>query len=164
MKIIGRIFQGKKLKKKVNSLKLINKSYFFVFLLYLFSCTSYNKSFHNTINCLSVFDSLTNEVVYLSADEMPEFNYDNNDFLIYIMKNFKRNNTYGQLSFSLSFVIDIDGKLKKARINNKNIFEYSASENELIQLLENMPRWEPGRCEGEKVPIKLTFPFDLKPK
>lgn len=58
------------------------------------------------------------------------------------------------------FIVDVDGTILNASVHRGPCRSLGA---EAIRLVESMPRWEPGRIHGQKVPCYylLAIPFRL---
>lgn len=58
-----------------------------------------------------------------------------------------------------TFIVEPDG-----RITNIEILRGigGGCDKEAIRILENMPRWEPGKIDGEAVRVKFNMPFRFK--
>lgn len=129
------------------------KKIFLLMLLFL--------NFHNFhIYSLQKVDK---PIIYIYADKLPKFNYDGG-LHKYIYSNLKwpyQADVEGDVL--VSFVIQKNGSVKNIKIEKGlvDIFD-----NEAIRVLENMPDWEPGEKDSEKVDIKMYLPieFSLKKK
>lgn len=64
----------------------------------------------------------------------------------------------------MNFVIDKDGNLIGARINNKKENEYTDQERQIVEIVKSSPKWKAGICSGKKVnvlmQIRLRFVVD----
>lgn len=57
------------------------------------------------------------------------------------------------------FIVDVDGSIIDIKMLNgvsKDITD------EVLSLINKMPKWEPGRRNGEPVPVQYTLPIDFK--
>ena len=84
------------------------------------------------------------------------------EFYKYIVKNFvipteARNDGY----MIVSFVVEKDGSLNE--INVVKDLGYGTGE-EMIRVLKNSPKWNPGTINGEPVSVKYMFPIKIKTK
>ena len=59
----------------------------------------------------------------------------------------------------VSFIIDTTGRLTQIQVLQTP--DRSLTE-EVVRVLKRSPRWEPGRRNGRKVPIKYTMPVDFR--
>ena len=60
----------------------------------------------------------------------------------------------------VSFVIDTTGRLTQIQVL---LSPDQLLSDEAVRVLKRSPRWEPGRRNGQKVPIKYTMPVDFLP-
>ena len=104
------------------------------------------------------------EKVYKMADKMP--NYPGG---LSARKRYVRRNMNPTISASvdnstrtkvyLQFVVEPSGEITSIRVVqgiNQQVNQ------EAIRLIEEMPRWEPGRIDGERVRVYYTIPIDFK--
>jgi len=134
----------------------------FVAIQLFFSCGISEKTIVQNDSCKSQYDRLTKKEVYPFVDEMPVYPGGNIAIIKFFSENFKYpEQDQFQASFQLEFVIDSDGKLIGARIRNKSHTEQTNAESEAIRVLELMPKWEPGKCAGKKVPVLMLLPLKL---
>ena len=102
-----------------------------------------------------VFDS---EGIYLTADKMPEFNEGNEEVYSFVQENMGRtylNREEKSRSF-ISFIIDKNGCVKDVQVVKGKDERLNRS---IVRVVERMPSWKPGEIAGEKVEVRLTFPF-----
>lgn len=59
----------------------------------------------------------------------------------------------------VSFVIDTTGRLAQIQVL---LSPDQLLSDEAVRVLKRSPRWEPGRRNGRKVPIKYTMPVDFR--
>ena len=133
---------------------------FFVAIELLLSCGISEKALAQNSSCKSQYDTLTKKEVYPFVDQMPVYP----GGYLAVIKFFSENYIYPeqdrfQASFQLEFVIDSNGKLIGARIKNKSQTELTSAESEAIRVLKLMPSWEPGKCAGINVPVKMFLPL-----
>lgn len=107
-------------------------------------------------------DSLTKLIVYDFVTEFPSFPGGEVDFLKYISKNYFQTEDDIQSTFLLSFVIDMNGKIKGVRIFNKKQNEYTNEEKKMIKVFESMPLWKPGKYNGKRVNVLLTRRMSIR--
>ena len=91
-------------------------------------------------------------ILYLYADKLPTFEYDGG-VKKYIYSNLKwpyQADVEGHVL--VSFVIKKDGNVGNIKIE-KGLM--SKCDEEVIRVIENMPKWTPGELNSEKVDIKL---------
>jgi len=114
------------------------------------------------IVCKSQFDTLTNQTVYLMVDQFPEFPGGIDSLKIFIVDNLQWPND-GQDDFQgtvyISVIVDTNGNL-----SNKIILRgiYDLADNEAMRIINKMPKWRPGKCDGKVVPVKYCIPIRFK--
>jgi periplasmic protein TonB len=146
------------LKEKNKTMKL-----FKTFLLLQFLELACIKSrINQNEKCPSFFNNLSKKHIYTYVDTMPEYVGGNIAFINFIGKNltFQNQNNF-QASFQIEFIIESQGKLTMAKINNKNEGKQTAIEKAIIDIIKNSPNWKPGRCNGKNVTVKMMFPLKL---
>ena len=135
---------------------------FLTTLQLLLSCGVSEKATTQYDSCKSQFDPITKKEVYLFVHEMPKYSDGDAGMIKFITENFKYpEQDQFQATFDLEFVIDVDGTLLGARIQNKSLVELTNAEREAIRVLESMPRWIPGKCTSQKVPVLMFLPLRL---
>ena len=105
------------------------------------------------------------EKIYKMADEMPNYpgglsarkryvKRNINPSVASLVKNSDRTKVY------LQFIVEPNGEISSVRVvqgvNNPQV------DQEAIRLIEDMPRWEPGRVDGERVRVYYTIPIDFR--
>jgi hypothetical protein len=113
--------------------------------------------------CPSETDSVLKKKVYIKVDSMPRFNGGNAAIVKYFKGNYRvpNNTDEFQASFKLEFVIDVDGSIIGERIKGKSRKQLTELEKEALQVLQNMPKWSAGKCNGHFVPVKMMLPIKL---
>ena len=107
--------------------------------------------------------------VYFIVEEMPKFNHkvDLSDFRVYLMENLQFSDTIADClitTFYISFIIEPSGKISNTEIKMRGS-EYCDStvtsyyKKTLMNVIENAPRFEPGKQRGKAVPVKIAFPL-----
>lgn len=103
------------------------------------------------------------KTVELNPDKMPEFPGGNNGLTEWLSKNTKYpkeakdNNEQGRVV--VSFVVDKDGKATDAKV----VRSISPTiDKEAMRLIEVMPRWTPGKKDGQPVAVRFTLPMTFK--
>ena len=109
--------------------------------------------------CSSSLDSLLNKIVYSVADKMPEPVGGD----IELQRKLVRNLVYHQDSTNyvgnrvyVGFVIDIDGKV----IGKRTFLNIGGSDlaQQALALVDKI-EWNPGMCDGKKVPVLYKLPI-----
>lgn len=98
-----------------------------------------------------------------SIDQMPEFPGGQDSLLKFIRKNFKYPANYKTESsnkkIDVNFIVDKDGKIKKAKII-KGI--NSELDKEALRLVNSMPKWKAGLNNGNPVSVNFELPIILE--
>ena len=105
------------------------------------------------------------EEIFIIAEEMPSFKGGLKAFFDYFGKNVKypklakKNNITGNVV--VSFVIDRDGSITDIKVLKGIGF---GCDEEAIRVLQNAPKWNPGKQRGEPVRVSMALPikFSLK--
>lgn len=106
-----------------------------------------------------------NDSVYAFVDQMPEFRGGQDSLLSWMSNNLNYPHVpleeYAIATVFASFVVLKDGSISDIIIYKAN---NSPFEKEALRLLDMMPDWIPGRCNGtlENVKINLPIKFGLK--
>ena len=103
--------------------------------------------------------------IFIAAEEMPSFKGGLKGFYDYFAKSVqypklaKKNNITGTVV--VSFVIDRDGSITDIKVIKGIGFGF---DEEAIRVLENAPKWNPGKQRGEPVKVSMVLPikFALK--
>ena len=98
-------------------------------------------------------------ILYIYADKLPKFNYDGG-LRKYIYSNLKwtdQMEVYGDVI--VSFVIQKNGSVKDINLERRLCND---CDDEAIRILQNMPDWEPGEKDSEKVDVKIYLPVEFK--
>lgn len=138
-------------------MKYILTIFFLFFIALLFAQSNNSK-----IECKTQFDSISNRTIYSIVDKLPEFPGGIDTMKKYISTNIKWPND-GQDDFQgtvyVSVIVETDGTLSNITIL-KGI--YDLSDNEALRIIENMPKWKPGKCNGQIVPVKYCIPIKFR--
>ncbi|NDV83104.1 M56 family metallopeptidase [Bacteroides sp. 51] len=103
---------------------------------------------------------INGETVYGLADNMPEFPGGARALMDYITKemqypaNAKEKSIQGRVI--VQFVVDKEGDIKYPRIV-RNVDP--SLDQEALRIINNMPKWKPGKIKGEDVSTKYTVPI-----
>lgn len=113
-------------------------------------------------NCVRLDNS---DSVYAFVDQMPEFRGGQDSLLAWISNKVVYPKIaveeYATATVFASFVVLKDGSISDIKIFKAN---NSPFEKEALRLLDIMPDWIPGRCNGTLVDVKINLPikFGLK--
>ena len=100
--------------------------------------------------------------VFDVVDEMPEFPGGSNAMFEYIAKNVKypaeaeKAGIVGRVI--ATFVVDKDGSISNAKVVRS---VHPALDAEALRLIKGMPKWTPGKQNGEAVSVKFTVPISF---
>ena len=108
-------------------------------------------------------DVITPEVVLESAEIMPKYPGGASGLMSYLARNIKypfdaqQSKTQGRVVIQM--IVNKDGHV----INPKVIQSVSPSlDDEAIRVVMGMPRWEPGKNDGQTVAVQYTLPITFK--
>ncbi|MEO5569705.1 MAG: energy transducer TonB [Bacteroidia bacterium] len=95
--------------------------------------------------------------VYFVADKMPSFNGDDEALIKYLSANthYPAGEKTTEGTVYVSFIVEKDGSVNHARIV-RGIGEKFNSE--ALQVMNKMPRWEPGSNRGTPVRVQMNIP------
>ena len=107
------------------------------------------------------YDSLTQRNVYFFVEKMPNYKGGEVAFMADFRKVFqydfsKNKEEPIQTKLQVQFVIDTDGNLIGARINNKTADEITAFETAGLKALNLMQDWQSGEHNGKSVNVLIT--------
>lgn len=114
----------------------------------------YNDTPSNTIG---------EEKIYETAEQMPEFPGGYNALTRYLANNIRypvvaqENGIEGNVV--VSFVVERDGSISNIHVVNH---AYPALEREAIKVVSEMPKWTPGKLNGEPVRVLFSIPVSFK--
>lgn len=142
------------------------------YLLFIFLLASFGfkTSQFETLqgDCVRYYDKSVGSYVYTQVDEMPVYPGGMNSLFSF----FKKNMTYPQLKKDevlqtkvlITFVVDTLGKVRAIAIDKKDKRVYSSLDLEALRVAKLMMKWEPGKCSGLKVPVRMKFPMIISPQ
>lgn len=129
-----------------------------LFIFFYLSSNAQTDSQH----CPYEYDSLAKMKVYTFVDQQPEYPGGSPAMVIFIAKNFHYpEQDVFQASFQIQFVVDEHGAVLAASIKGKKQAELTLAEQALLKVIYKMPKWKTGKCQGRKVPVKITVPLHL---
>jgi periplasmic protein TonB len=111
--------------------------------------------------CASYYSPLLNKRVYTRMEVEPEFPGGLAKYSRFMNRNVKT--TAGkvdadtwQSSVEFNFIIDTDGQIKHARFHGKeDTMFFSPLEKEVYRVIKKMPKWTPGKCNGQVVAAEV---------
>lgn len=101
--------------------------------------------------------------VLLVVEEMPEFPGGTNALMEYVSKTIqypeaaKKEGIQGRVM--VTFIVDKEGEIKDAKVM-RGIDD--TLDKEALRVVNNMPRWNPGRHKGENVSVRFTLPLNFQ--
>ncbi|MCW3789527.1 energy transducer TonB [Plebeiibacterium sediminum] len=130
--------------------------------LHYLACLSEYFPFYTKKACLDceVFSTET----YFMCDTMPEFPNGIIGLKEYLKVSLQNSsvlqNYMEETTFYVSFVVLKSGKLTKIKMANKSNVNPQIA-NEIIKIVELMPRWKPGMLNGKLIDIQIMIPIKL---
>jgi TonB family protein len=107
------------------------------------------------------------EIIYTVVKEMPEFPGGTINMMKYIQKNIQYPQSAKDAGLTgkcfLKFVIDTIGAIRDIQIL-KGVPGCIECDEEAIRLLKSMPKWNPGKQDGKRVPVYYTYPINFQSK
>ena len=112
-------------------------------------------------------EELSQPDVFDEVDEMPQFPGGMAGLMQYLSTNVrypedaKESGAQGRVI--VSFIVEKDGSISNARVTKPT---YSSLDDEALRVVSNMPKWTPGKQNGEAVRVRYSIPvsFRLKSK
>lgn len=128
------------------------------FLLFSFTCFAQEKAKRGTIKIEKTECVLleNNDSVYWSVDKMPEFKGGTDSLNIWMNMNLRYPAEMMSGTVFCSFIVQIDGSITDITILKS---AYRELNMEAGRLLKSMPAWNPGKCNGTLVAVKVNYPI-----
>ncbi|SFM86799.1 TonB protein C-terminal [Chitinophaga sp. YR627] len=113
----------------------------------------------DTSGCTYQYDSTLQQKVYDWVDERPKYASGDEAQLRFFSMNFNYPPDHDEFqgTIRLTYIIDVDGQMRDAKILDKAEADYSPFEKDALRVLSLMPRWKPGCCQGKEVPVRLNW-------
>lgn len=128
-------------------------------MLALISCSSKKNVATQGSLCKSYYDKNLKMEVYTFVDDMPVGSADVTNFLKVLTKNLRvKNEADLYKTTTISFVVMINGEIKNVRIYNKEKKDYTEFDQEIIRVVNLIPNWSVGKCNGKTVPVLIVIP------
>jgi protein TonB len=148
--------------KRPFSLSLIRLSIFKLIFFLVSFLLAFAKAFSQDLNkcdCVDHYDSIANMDVAVFVQQMPAFSGGDSGMAGFLRKNlfYPKNQDSIQSLISLEFVVDTNGVIQGGRIAGKAKNDLPPLDKEGLRILSLMPRWIPGKCHGNKVPVLVNF-------
>ncbi len=134
---------------------------FFVYSLLLVSLHGWAQSEMKNAVCTVIVDSFAIEEIYSNVDSMPHYPGGNDLLDKFILDNLKIPGDFISWNSKVisQFVVDTNGRLTVKKIIN-GLFE--DLNNEVLAVLDKMPPWVPGKCNGRLVPVVFVLPVIIR--
>lgn len=147
---------NKKDKKDVILFTVTNVLSFKEFDSYIFEDTS--EAYNNVIG--GIIETEIDSTSYRFVEQMPEFPGGNDSLLIYLKNNIQYPENCKKDSISgvvlIEFIIEKDGSVTNVKPIVKAVPELDA---EAVRVIENMPKWKPGKQQGKPVRVSMQIPI-----
>ena len=101
--------------------------------------------------------------VFDEVDEMPQFPGGMAGLMQYLSSSIrypidaKESGAQGRVI--VSFIVEKDGSISNARVTKPT---YSSLDDEALRVISAMPKWTPGKQNGEAVRVKYSFPVSFR--
>jgi hypothetical protein len=107
--------------------------------------------------CILDLDSVSGRQVYVGVDKLPEFPGGNDAMLNFISDNIKYPKEADvQGTVYISVIVEPNGQLSNKRVK-RGIG--GGCDEAALKVLDKMPVWEPGFCNGAAVPVRVVVPI-----
>lgn len=109
-------------------------------------------------SCIAKNDSSGSPKIYKIVDQMPEFPGGKVALDRFIEKHLVYPTVKGCYTGSIfvSFIIEANGQITGISIVKG---EHESANGQAIAVVKKMPAWNPGICNGEKVPVEIILPI-----
>jgi len=126
----------------------------------LFCLTTIVKAQETKSSCsfyTAFTDPETKKVIYRTAEEMPQFENSEQDIRSYMNESIQK---YVEKcissSVTMSFIVEPDGSITGIKVFADN---QCPTEEELLQIIDQLPALKPGIIKGAKIPVYMKFEF-----
>lgn len=136
---------------------------FMIIAILLYGCSNkLNNPPKQKDKCHRQYDFKLKKYVYDSVSEMPLYGSNQEELIKYLLKNivYPDQETV-QVTIKVALIIDADGSVKDEKIVDKDIDNYTPLDTEVLRIIRLMPKWEPGKCNKRKVPVRVFIPIRL---
>ena len=107
----------------------------------------------------NLWDINGNPLEWYPRFQKPQFPGGQKALVKYLQKNVKRPEGVKAGKVKVGFVIDVDGRIIETEIEETSSLDLNWAAFDLVR---NMPAWQPGMIEGEKVRVKYTLPLNFQ--
>ena len=110
----------------------------------------------------SLFNDSTDGKIFIIVEEMPHFPGGDSMMFEFLINNLQYPKYAREKDISgkviATFVVDKDGNIKESKIL-KGIG--GGCDEEVIRLINSMPKWTPGKQNGKNVAVQYSMPFSF---
>ena len=113
--------------------------------------------------CIKTPDVYNDQIVYRTAEKMPEFEGGINQFYKYVIKNVHYTCTDGnnhKSTIHTTFIIDTLGQVQNVCTITTDS-RLNADQKQIQDIIKNSPLWTPGKQNGKNVCVRLTVPMRI---
>jgi hypothetical protein len=120
-------------------------------------------SFAQQTACKSHYNKALKKTIFTQVSEEPMFPGGASAKMRFITKTLKLpehdiDDNILQSSVIVKLIIDADGTIRQSAIDKKNNRDLTLIDKEVLRVVGLMPKWIPGKCNGEAVAVEITFP------
>ena len=132
-------------------------------LIVLSSCSEMTECAMETKPALPAVTKAKEKIWSCGVEQMPSFPGGQKALLEYLAANVRYPDDCGEICFQgrvvVSFVVERDGSITEAKVV-KSV--YPSLDEEALRVVNGMPKWSPGKLNGETVRIKYVIPITFK--
>ena len=134
-------------------------------LLILLCCCNKNDNRHTTdesvSSCKHKYDKHLEKYIYEEVDKPPEFPGGLAAFARLFFSRFEYPAAEKSLQRTIyfTFVVNNNGELIDKKIADKTPENMTLIDKEALRVLESMPKWHPGKCNGHTVAVRYFIPL-----
>ena len=107
-------------------------------------------------------DTTTDDKVYEVCEQMPTYEGGDAALLKYLRENFKLPDEYKERGIQgrmvVGFIVEKDGSLTNVKVLRAVDIAIDA---EVLRLVKGMPKWIPGRHNGQRVRVRYLLPIHI---
>lgn len=127
-------------------------------------CLSNRSAKGQIRKCNTVIDPILHKLVYLNTDTIPKPTEEYGKFQSAIFKQIKLNNDYKEYTgrVIIAFVVEPNGRINGIRVPRDIPGTNYFFSNQIVKAIKKYKRkWDPGVCNGKRVPVLVTMPFHI---
>ncbi|MDX2189336.1 MAG: hypothetical protein SFY32_05700 [Bacteroidota bacterium] len=131
-------------------------------IAYVCMCCNSSISGSQNGNCEKYYDKNLKTWVFTKTEVMPQFSKGEITFLkLFAQKFVYPTQEYFQGKIVLELIINKKGVVIEKNIYKKSNLEYTEVEKEALRVLDELPRWIPGKCNNIIVVSKIYYPINF---